>query len=56
MTVCDEAVAPRILLHPGVASERTARRSRRLLRETGVTENESGCATTQARMAELLVL
>ena len=56
VTVCDEAVASRILLHPGVASERTARRSRRLLRETGVTENESGCATTQARMAELLVL
>ena len=56
MTVCDVAVAPRIPLHSGVASERTVRPSRRLLRETGVVENESGCATTQARMAELLIL
>ena len=56
MTVCDVAVASRILFHPGFASERTVRPSRRLLRETGVAENESGCASTQARMAELLVL
>ena len=56
MTVCDVAVAPRIPHHSGVTSERTVRPSRRLLRETGVVENESGCATTQTRMAELLVL
>ena len=34
----------------------SVRPPRRLLRETGVTENESGCASTLARMAELLVL